>query len=267
MSDARVNKVHRANLGQDGVRPGSTSGLSAQTTTPKVPDYLEKHYWWAYVRPRAIRFFERDWLADLILLGNYRRLLNLTLDTLGKSLPGLTLQIACVYGNLTEELRQRVSAGQGHLDVVDVLSAQLDNLRRKVPDPAVRLLQRDSTMLGLPDANYDRVLIYFLLHEQPREVRLNTLQEALRVLKPEGHLMIVDFARPPRWHPMRYLWLPILTVLEPFAPALWTENVTDWAPLSQPEMLCQRQTVFGGFFQILLFKKPAATPQASSQSI
>jgi len=261
MSDARLNKVQRANLGQDGVRPGSTSGGNVQSMAPKVPDYLEKHYWWAYVRPRAIRFFERDWLVDLILLGNYRRLLNLALDTLGKSLPGQTLQIACVYGNLTEQLRQRVNAGQGHLDVVDVLAAQLDNLRHKVPDPAVRLIQRDSTMLGLPDASYEQVMVYFLLHEQPREVRMRTLHEALRVLKPEGRLMIVDFARPPRWHPMRYLWLPILTVLEPFAPDLWTEDITDWAPLSQPGMLVQRQTVFGGFFQVLLFQKPAAVSQ------
>lgn len=263
MSDARLNKVQRANLGQDGVRPGSTCSATTQVGAPKVPDYLEKHYWWAYVRPQAIRFFERDWLVDLILLGNYRKLLNLALDTLGKSLPGQSLQIACVYGNLTAQLQKRVQAGQGHLDVVDVLSAQLDNLRHKVPDPSVRLLQRDSTMLGLPDASYDRVLVYFLLHEQPREVRQRTLYEALRVLKPDGSLMIVDFARAPRWHPMRYLWLPILTVLEPFAPDLWTENVTDWAPLAQSGLVCQRQTVFGGFFQVLLFKRPDGVAQTT----
>ena len=251
MSDARLNKVQREYREQDAVGSGSANDNGAQPAPPKVPDYLEKHYWWAYVRPWAIRFFERDWLVNLILLGNYQRLRDRALDVLGKSLPGHTLQIACVYGNLTEQLQKRVSAGLGQLDVVDVLAAQLDNLRHKIADPSVRLFQRDSTRLGLADATYDQVLLYFLLHEQPRDVRQRTLCEALRVLKPGGSLLIVDFARASRWHPLRYLWLPILAHLEPFAPDLWNEELTDLAPLSQPELICHRLTVFGGFFQIL----------------
>jgi len=34
---------------------------------PAIPDYLEKVYWWAYLRPGAVRFFERQWLVNLIL--------------------------------------------------------------------------------------------------------------------------------------------------------------------------------------------------------
>ncbi len=35
-----------------------------------VPYYLKTHYWWAYVHPRAVKLFERQWLTNLILWGN-----------------------------------------------------------------------------------------------------------------------------------------------------------------------------------------------------
>src|SRR6516165_10672861 len=32
-----------------------------------VPDYLGAHYWWAYIHPKAVKLFERQWLVNLIL--------------------------------------------------------------------------------------------------------------------------------------------------------------------------------------------------------
>ena len=62
--------------------------------------------------------------------------------------------------------------------------------------------------MRLPDASYERVLLFFLLHEQPRRYREWTLREALRVVKPGGKIVIVDYAMPRWWHPLRYLWRP-----------------------------------------------------------
>ena len=104
-----------------------------------VPGYLARTYWWAYVHPRAVKLFERQWLVNLILWGNFGRLRDAALDALGEKLSGRTLQIACVYGDLTNRLRSRLTPG-GSLDVVDVLRVQLDNLARKLPgDPRVVL--------------------------------------------------------------------------------------------------------------------------------
>ena len=128
-----------------------------------VPAYLAQTYWWAYVHPNAVRLFERQWLVNFILWGNFARLRDAALDALGPRLEGRTLQIACVYGNLTERLRARLAPG-GSLDVVDVLRVQLDNLARKLRgDPRVGLIQGDSAALDLPDAGYDRALLFFLL--------------------------------------------------------------------------------------------------------
>src|SRR5262249_33234757 len=166
----------------------------------------------------GVELFERQWLVNLILCGNYARLRDAALDELGQSLPGTTLQVACVYGDLSVELGRRAASGRGTLDIVDVLPIQLRNLRKKLPhDAPTRLLMMDSTQLRLPDRSYDRALLFFLLHEQPAEVREQTLREMFRVLKPGGKLVIVDYACPRRWHPLRYLWRPLLAALEPFA--------------------------------------------------
>ena len=40
----------------------------------EIPAYLEQTYWWAYVRPYAVAFWDRQWLVNLILFGNLARL-------------------------------------------------------------------------------------------------------------------------------------------------------------------------------------------------
>ena len=215
-----------------------------------VPHYLTTHYWWAYVHPGAVRVFERQWLVNLILWGNYGRLRDAALAELGERLPGRTLQVACAYGDLTAKLSGRVAAGGGTLDVIDILPVQLQNLRGKLPkDAPARLLRMDSTRLGAPDGCYDRAIVFFLLHEQPRHDRERTLREAMRVVRPGGKIVIVDYARPRWWHPLRYLWRPLLARLEPFALDLWRSEIASWLPEERPVRALCRETFFGGLYQ------------------
>src|SRR5690348_652376 len=167
-----------------------------------IPQYLHDTYWWAYVHPRAVRLFERQWLVNLILWGNFAKLRDAALDALGETLPGRTLQVACVYGDFTPRVAARIPEGAA-LDVVDVLPIQLASLRRKLPaDARVNLVHGDASDLRFADASYDRVVLFFLLHEMPLEVRRRTLAEAMRVVKPGGEVVIVDYHRPARWHPL-----------------------------------------------------------------
>jgi ubiquinone/menaquinone biosynthesis C-methylase UbiE len=215
-----------------------------------VPQYLTAHYWWAYIHPKAVKLFERQWLVNLILWGNYARLRDAALAELGDRLPGRTLQVACVYGDLTERLSRQAAHGGGALDIVDVLPIQLENLREKLsPDAPVRLLAMDSTDLKLPDASYDRALIFFLLHEQPRHYRERTMSEALRIVKPGGKILIVDYAMPSWWHPLRYLLRPLLAKLEPFALDLWRQEIVDCLPATWANRRLRKESFFGGLYQ------------------
>jgi ubiquinone/menaquinone biosynthesis C-methylase UbiE len=189
-------------------------GSATDSTAVAIPQYLDEVYWWAYVHPNAVRVFERQWLVNLILWGNFNRLRDAALDALGTTINGRTLQIACVYGDLTMRLVQRIC---GLLDVVDVLPVQLRNLQLKLPaDAPVTLLNHNATALGMADDSYDQALLFFLLHEQPEAVRRATLAEAMRVVKPGGRVVIVDYHRPHRLSPFSWLFGPALRRLEPF---------------------------------------------------
>ncbi len=240
---------HVEPLAAGGTLADRQAGWTQAEAGIEIPRYLRKHYWAFYGHPLAVRVFERPWLVNLILWGWYRALGNAAVNEMGESLPGQSLQVACVYGDLTERLAERVPEGS-RLDVVDVLPAQLANLRAKLkPGAPVRVMRMNSADLQFRDASYDRVLLFFLLHEMPVEVRIKTLSEALRVAKPGAKVVLVEFARPVPWHPLRFLWHPPLWFLEPFAPDLWRNPVETWLPPSHRDRIVSRETFFGGFYQ------------------
>jgi len=204
------------------------------------------------MHPRAVRVFEREWLINLILFGNYARLRDAALAEFGVPVRGRTLQIACVYGDLTPRL-QRQLALDARLDVVDILRIQLKNLRRKLHvDPRVALLHGDSSSLKCADASYDHTLLFFLLHEQPHHVRSATLAEALRATRPGGKIVIVDYHRPARWHPLRPLIAEVLRRWEPYALDLWRHRIADFLPDSPRPAHWSHQTYFGRLYQKLV---------------
>lgn len=234
--------------------PPVATCAAVKKALPAIPQYLQAHYWWAYVHPRAVHVFERQWLVNLILWGNYKRLCNAVLHDFGHHLPGRTLQIACAYGDLTPRLVDCVAAG-GLLEVVDILPIQLENLASKLGgDAPCKLHCMDSAALAFADASFDRALLFFLLHEQPQAVRERTLAEALRVVRPGGTLTIVDYARPSRFNPLRYFWKPVLDRLEPFARDLFSEEVAAWLPKDGRFVAVSKQRFFGGMYQMLTLK-------------
>lgn len=219
-----------------------------------IPPYLEKHYWWAYLHPKGVRLFDRLWLVNAILFGNFNALRDIALRRLGTAIPGRMLQIAAVYGDITPKIAQRLQPG-AHLDLVDIAPIQLQNVARKLPAQApVTLEQQNSTALRFADGTFDTVLLFFLLHEQPDSEKVRTCAEALRVLKPGGRLLVVDYHKPKAWHPFRYLLKPFLRVLEPFSLSLWQGPVQRWFPATMHVREASTELVFGGLYQVTELK-------------
>ncbi len=218
-------------------------------TSPEIPEYLQKTYWWAYLHPRSVRFFEHQWAVNLILWGNFARLRDAALDEMGQTISGRSLQVACVYGDFTPQLARRL-APTARLDVIDVAPIQLDNLRRKINDDnKVSLAHQNASALVYDDQSFEQIVVFFLLHELPSDVRAKTMREVLRVVKPGGKIVFVDYHRPVWMHPHRYLMRPVLKTLEPFAMDLWEREITDWVPDEQRPSEVRKSTYFGGLYQ------------------
>mgnify|MGYP000869560922 CR=1 FL=1 len=234
----------------DEVHTGVADMSETASRRSQVPGYLAKHYWWAYVHPKAVSFFERQWLINAILWGNYRRLKEATQAALGPDYSGRTLQVACAYGDFTPTLLTHVGAQGGRLDVIDVVPAQIENLESKLaPGAPLRTHVMDASRLDFPDGRFDRSVLFFLLHEQPEEVRRRTIAETLRVTKPGGKVVVMEYAKPRWWSPWRLLMIPVLTVLEPFAIDMWRTPVVDFAPPATKATSPVR--FFGGLYQLV----------------
>ena len=127
---------------------------------------------------------------------------------------------------------------------------QLQNASAKVGNNhRVAFHRQDSSNLQFEDSIFEHVVVFFLLHEQPQEVREKTIREALRVTRPGGKVIFVDYHRPVWSNPLRYAMVPILQTLEPFALDLWEHDIREWVPEEFRPISTDKETFFGDLYQ------------------
>jgi len=217
--------------------------LNMRRLVPDVPAYLEDVYSWAYLNPRNLALLDRPWIVSAILWGNYGKLLRATLAEIR---PGdRVLQPACVYGDFSPRLAAHVGP-TGSLHVADVAPLQVANCRRKLkPFPNARACVRDAADLG---GDYDAVCCFFLLHELPDAYKRKVIDALLGSVVPGGKVIFVDYHRPHGAHPLKPVMNVVFETLEPFAKALWSREVRDFA--GEPERFSwSKQTYFAGMYQ------------------
>ena len=230
---------------------------TALSTSPPIPDYLRNEYWWAYGNPYCIRALDHQILVNIVLWGNFQMLRDVALKELCDEeslLHGRTLQVACVYANFTESLVGHMTPAS-KLDVIDVIPAQLENLKRKLrPAKNVTLSCYDAQDLGFDNGTFDQVILFFLLHETPTPVRLKTLKEVERVVKPGGKIVFVDYHRPDT-----FWWQSIMAgmynLYEPFAMDLWKHEIQEWLPYELKHCHISKEVYFGGLYQKVVVTK------------
>ena len=219
-------------------------------SAPEIPEYLQDTYWWAYLHPKSFYFFERKWVVNLILWGNMKRLTEMVIEELPEEPDHRILQIACVYGEFSSKVADHLDKTGSRLEIVDVAPIQLANVEKKLTGKQnIGLHNLDSTSMTFPDASFEQTVVFFLLHEQPEYARRKTVEEAIRVTRPGGKVIFVDYHGPKRKNPMRYVMKPILTWLEPYAMDLWREELPAFFPESvKPEQI-ESEFYFGDLYQ------------------
>jgi hypothetical protein len=211
---------------------------------PQVPDYLKDTYTWAYLRPTSVWLLDRPLVVNAILWGNYRRLMRAALAEIR---PGQRVyQPACVYGDFSCRVAEALGP-DGHLDVGDVAPVQAENCRRKLgafDNARVHLWDAAEKCPGV----YDVVCCFFLLHEIPEGYKHRVVDTLLGGVPKGGKVVFVDYHGPHWAHPLKWIMSFVNDTLEPFAKALWVNEIASYA--SRPEGFSwSKQTYFGGLYQ------------------
>ena len=210
-----------------------------------IPDYLRDVYTWAYLTPLATKIFDRQLAVQTILWGNAQRLID---DLLAEVTPGdRVFQPAAVYGSLSQQVAERVGAF-GELDVCDIAPIQVALTKRKLSAyPQARVSWGDA---ALPVVN-----CFFLLHEVPDEVKAQVVPAMLRLARPGGRIVFVDYHRPAAWHPLKPLMTKIFDWLEPFAHTMWRREIADFAGPLRGDYTWRKSTRFGGLYQTVVVEQ------------
>ena len=138
-----------------------------------------------------------DLMNDLMSLGVHRAWKAFAIEQCGVRAGQRVLDLAGGTGDLAARLAPRVGEA-GEVVVADINDAMLDVGRGRLADRGiagnVRFVRADAECLPFPDNYFDCIVIGFGLRNVTRQQR--ALDSMLRVLKPGGRALVLEFSRP-----------------------------------------------------------------------
>ena len=119
------------------------------------------------------------------------------------------LEVGCGTGS---NLKRYQQAGC-HISGIDLSPSMLAVARRKLGEKADLRLGSAAEM-PFPEASFDLSVAMLTLHEMPAEIRSAVILEMVRVIKPEGSLLLVDFHPGPIVFPKGWIYKSIMLCFE-----------------------------------------------------
>jgi ubiquinone/menaquinone biosynthesis C-methylase UbiE len=158
----------------------TSSPTTAPATTGRVLHWAAPYdlLVWLVTHGRSRAFRER--LVDLARLAS------------GESV----LDVGCGTGSLAIAANRRLGA-DGKVFGIDASPEMIARATSKAARAGVDASFKTAVAeaLPFPDAQFDVVLSTLMLHHLPRKVRQQCAREIRRVLKPQGRVLVVDFAQ------------------------------------------------------------------------
>lgn len=137
-----------------------------------------------------------DRMNDLMSFGVHRLWKRFAVQLCGLRPGSRVLDLAGGSGDLTALMAARVGT-QGEVVMTDINARMLDVGRARLADrgiAAMRTVQCDAETLPFPSGHFDCVTIGFGLRNVTRKER--ALAEMLRVLRPGGRAIVLEFSKP-----------------------------------------------------------------------
>jgi ubiquinone/menaquinone biosynthesis C-methylase UbiE len=138
-----------------------------------------------------------DLLAWVFMLGRERAFRERLID-LARVQPGeVVLDVGCGTGTLAIAAKRRVGPA-GSVYGIDASPEMITRASTKATKANVDVAFKKAIVeaLPFPDEYFDAVFNTLMLHHLPSKAREQCAREMLRVLKPGGRVLAVDFGRP-----------------------------------------------------------------------
>ncbi|WP_172746772.1 class I SAM-dependent methyltransferase [Neorhizobium sp. T25_13] len=143
----------------------------------------------------AARYDALAWL----LTGGRERVFRERILSFAKLKPGdAVLDVGCGTGTIALLAKQKVGPN-GRVEGIDASGDMVARAIAKAEQAKLPITFSTGTAQNLPykDREFDVVLSTLMFHHLPKQGREDFCREALRVLGPNGRLVIIDFVKPP----------------------------------------------------------------------
>ena len=139
-----------------------------------------------------------DWLAPLMTLGAEHRLHRQVVARLALTRPSAVLDVGCGTGALTRQIYDALPATPPRrVCGIDAAEAMIAVAHKKIGDrPGLEFAAALAEELPYPDAAFERVVSTFFFHHLPFDLKVTSLAEIWRVLRPGGQAVILDVDTP-----------------------------------------------------------------------
>lgn len=123
------------------------------------------------------------------------------------------LDMCCGTGGATFAIAQKAGK-RAEIIGMDFSSGQINIAKRNNRFLNVRFIEGDVAKTGFEDGHFDKVFITHALHEMPRGTRLSVLNEARRILKIGGKVIVLELNNPQNFFVRLFIglwwfyWLP-----------------------------------------------------------
>lgn len=231
-----------------------------------VPEYLEKNYWWAYLSPIGVKFFDHPFIVNRILWGQYQKVAQTVVTELANNANDKACTdeqvisgISCAYGNFIPMMANQLNAKT--INLFDVAEIQLAQAKKKIAAlpqfKCFNLFLANAENIPLASNSTDSTVLFYLLHELPANVRNNVLNEAIRITKPGGRIIVADYAplSTKHWFHRFKGFRKIFEKMEPFLANFWRCNLhqtfKQTAQLNGKSIKLNKQTfIWHDFYQV-----------------
>lgn len=235
-------------FGQDRLMTKNHAPLAVDPYYEGVPKYMTDVYDWAYVDPKWVRVLDNNWVVRILLFFNDQRLMRSYLNEIK---PGSRVwQLAHVYGDLVTRAAKKIGA-KGTFHLTDVTPIQVEHGLKKLAGlDWAKVIRSDAADFAIGErSHYDLICSFFLLHEVPEEKKYEIVAHMLEKLPKGSKAVFVDYHNPSKWQPIRYILKVVNHYLEPFAKALWENEISHYAKNMAHHFTWRKKTFFGGVYQ------------------